>query len=76
VKRRLTAAEEKAWPVHNAGMELYYRRSFREAAVKFKEVCTILPGDFNGENLFRRCAAYVTNPPPENWDGVEVMHSK
>ncbi|MDR2258857.1 MAG: HAMP domain-containing protein [Treponema sp.] len=76
VKRRLSAGEEKAWPLHNAGMELYYRRAFREAALKFKEVCTILPGDFNGEHLFRRCAAYVSNPPPENWDGVEVMLSK
>jgi class 3 adenylate cyclase/HAMP domain-containing protein len=76
VKRRLNAAEEKAWPLHNAGMGLYYRRSFREAAMKFKEVNAILPGDFNRGNLFRRCAAYVSTPPPENWDGVEVMASK
>ncbi|MDR1240216.1 MAG: adenylate/guanylate cyclase domain-containing protein [Treponema sp.] len=76
VKRGLSAAEEKAWPVHNAGMALYYRRAFREAAMKFKEVCAFLPGDFNGENLFRRCAVYASNPPPEDWDGVEVMHSK
>jgi hypothetical protein len=76
VKRRLSAAEEKAWPLHNAGMELYYRRAFREAAVKFKEVNTLLPGDFNAVNLFKRCAAYASTPPPENWDGVEVMQSK
>jgi class 3 adenylate cyclase/HAMP domain-containing protein len=76
VKRRLDAAEEKAWPLHNAGMELYYRRSFREAAVKFKEVNALIPGDANAANLFKRCAAYASNPPPENWDGVEVMQSK
>jgi class 3 adenylate cyclase/HAMP domain-containing protein len=76
VKRRPSAAEEKAWPIHNAGMELYYRRAFRDAAVKFKEVNALLSGDFNAVNLFKRCAAYVSNPPPENWDGVEVMQSK
>jgi class 3 adenylate cyclase/HAMP domain-containing protein len=76
VKRALSAAEEKAWPLHNGGMELYYRRAFREAAMKFKEVNALLPGDFNAVNLFKRCAAYVSNPPPENWDGVEVMQSK
>ncbi|MDR1277139.1 MAG: HAMP domain-containing protein [Treponema sp.] len=76
VKRGLSGPEEKAWPLHNAGMELYYRRSFREAAMKFKEVNALLPGDFNAVNLFKRCAAYASNPPPENWDGVEVMQSK
>jgi class 3 adenylate cyclase/HAMP domain-containing protein len=76
VKRRLSAVEEKAWPLHNAGMEFYYRRSFREAAMKFKEANALIPGDFNAVNLFKRCAAYASSPPPENWDGVEVMHSK
>jgi class 3 adenylate cyclase/HAMP domain-containing protein len=75
VKRSLTQAEAAAWPVHNQGMELYYRRSFREAAEKFKEAYRLLK-DPNAENLYRRCAEYATNPPPEGWDGVEVMKSK
>jgi hypothetical protein len=57
-------------------MELYYRRSFREAAEKFKEVYRLLAKDLNAESLFRRCAEYATNPPPEGWDGVEVMKTK
>jgi hypothetical protein len=76
VKRSLTANEEKAWAVHNQGMELYYRRSFREGAEKFREVVALLPEDFNARNLFNRCAAYVTSPPPAEWDGVEVMKTK
>ncbi len=76
VKRALSAAETAAWPVHNQGMELYYRRSFREAAEKFREVHRLLGGDFNAENLFRRCADYAANPPPEGWNGVEVMKTK
>jgi class 3 adenylate cyclase/HAMP domain-containing protein len=76
VKRNLSPEEEKAWPLHNQGMELYYRRSFREAGEKFKEVLTLLPGDFNSENLLNRCAAYAVNPPPIGWGGVEVMKTK
>jgi class 3 adenylate cyclase/HAMP domain-containing protein len=82
VKTALNQAEAAAWPVHNQGMELYFRRSFREAAEKFREAYRLLgkePAGFkdpNAESLFRRCADYVNNPPPEGWDGVEVMKSK
>ena len=76
VKRTLSAAEAAAWPIHNQGMDLYYRRSFREAADKFKEAYRLLVKDANAENLYRRCAEYATTPPPQDWDGVEVMKTK
>ncbi|GHV92038.1 hypothetical protein AGMMS50268_25410 [Spirochaetia bacterium] len=76
VKRSLSPNEEKAWAIHNQAMELYYRRNFREGAEKFREVVTLLPEDFNARSLFNRCAAYVTSPPPAEWDGVEVMKTK
>ncbi|MDR0455306.1 MAG: adenylate/guanylate cyclase domain-containing protein, partial [Treponema sp.] len=76
VKRSLNPAETAAWPVHNQGMELYYRRSFREAADKFREVYRLLAKDSNAESLYRRCAEYAVNPPPAGWDGVEVMKTK
>ncbi|MDR2159491.1 MAG: adenylate/guanylate cyclase domain-containing protein [Treponema sp.] len=75
-KRTLSGAEERAWSLHNQGMELYYRRDFSGAAEKFREVLKLLPGDWNGENLCRRCISYASSPPPPDWDGVEVMHSK
>jgi len=76
VKRALSQAEASAWPVHNQGMLLFYKRSFREAAEKFREAYRLLDKDLNAENLFRRCADYAANPPPADWDGVEVMKSK
>jgi len=87
VKRVLSQAEAAAWPAHNQGMELFYKRSFRQAADKFKEAYQLLSKDSvgskdpvgkdtNAENLFRRCAEYATNPPPADWDGVEVMKTK
>jgi class 3 adenylate cyclase/HAMP domain-containing protein len=76
VKRVLNQTEAAAWQAHNQGMTLFYKRSFREAAEKFKEVYRLLAKDPNAENLFRRCAEYIVNPPPPDWDGVEVMKSK
>jgi len=76
VKRALTQTEASAWPIHNEAMELYYRRSFREAAEKFRDVYRLLEKDPNAESMFRRCADYASNPPPAGWDGVEVMKSK
>jgi class 3 adenylate cyclase/HAMP domain-containing protein len=76
VKRNPGETEEKAWAVHNQGMELYHRRAFREGAEKFREAVSLLPDDFNARILFNRCAAYIKNPPPAEWNGVEVMQSK
>jgi len=76
VKKSLMPSEQTAWSLHNKGMKLYYSRSFGEAAEKFKDALSSLPGDFNAENLYRRCIEYVSNPPPENWNGVEVMKTK
>jgi class 3 adenylate cyclase/HAMP domain-containing protein len=76
VKKSLSPSEQKAWPLHNQGMKLYYGRSFAEAAQKFKEALEILPGDFNADNLYKRCVEYASLPPPADWNGVEVMKTK
>jgi class 3 adenylate cyclase len=75
-KRSLDAREAQAWALHKQGMALYYRRDFNGAAVKFGETLKLLPEDFNARQLLERCRAYAVTPPPEGWDGVEVMHSK
>jgi class 3 adenylate cyclase/HAMP domain-containing protein len=75
-KKSLSPEEQQAWPIHNEGMELYYHRFFEEGARKFQAVLELLPGDFNAESLLARCTAYALEPPPEGWDGVEVMKTK
>jgi class 3 adenylate cyclase/HAMP domain-containing protein len=76
VKRGLEPQEERAWELHNQGMECYYRRQFREAAEKFRDVAGLFPNDYNARSLFSRSKAYLTSPPPPDWNGVEVMQSK
>ena len=75
-KKLLTDKEKEAWDIHNSGMELYYSRDFINAASRFREVMDILPGDYISELLMNRCIEYSKDPPPESWDGVEIMRSK
>ncbi|GAB6390663.1 MAG: adenylate cyclase [Treponematales bacterium] len=77
VRKSLTPEEERAWRLHNEGMELYYPgRAFAEAGAKFRAALDLLPGDFNAALLAERCAACEAAPPPADWDGAEVMQSK
>ena len=75
-KTSLSEAEEKAWNYHNQAMKFYYGRNFAEAARHFSGVLSLLPEDHNAAMLLERCKAYAASPPPEGWDGVEVMQTK
>jgi len=75
-KAKLSDAESAAWPLHNEGMELYFERRFEAAASRFREVLSHLPGDWSASALLERCLEYQQDPPPADWDGVEIMKSK
>jgi adenylate cyclase len=75
-KRELNAAEKKGWTLHNDAMEMYYKRRFREAGAQFRRVVELLPGDYTAQMFAARCVEYDKNPPPKDWDGVEIMHEK
>jgi class 3 adenylate cyclase len=74
--RELTEDQQRAWDTHNAAMELYYGRSFEEAAAKFEDVRKILPEDHPSEVMRERCVRMAENPPPDDWTGVETMKTK
>jgi class 3 adenylate cyclase/HAMP domain-containing protein len=77
VKQEIGEEEKRAWALHDEAMELYFpKRAFTEAAAKFEQARALIPGDYNAESLLARCRDYAVNPPPENWDGVEVMKTK
>jgi class 3 adenylate cyclase len=68
--------EEEAWKFHAEGTALYYRRNFKESLGFFDKVLALLPEDPAALRFRERCYVYSKNPPPENWDGVEVMTEK
>jgi adenylate cyclase len=75
-RRTLTKQEREAWGQHNLGMAEYYDRNFHGAARYFHDVLKALPGDVSATMLLERSKRFQAAPPPEGWDGVEVMTHK
>ena len=76
VRKSLSSREEEAWEKHQAGMDLYYDRSFEKAAEEFGKVLEILPNDFTASQLIERCRLYMTDEPDKKWTGVVEMDEK
>jgi class 3 adenylate cyclase/HAMP domain-containing protein len=75
-RRDISAGEKEAWGLHNLGMAEYYDRSFSTAISYFRDVLKLIPRDPVAEMLLSRSQVHMKNPPPEAWDGVEVMTHK
>jgi adenylate cyclase len=75
-RKRLDPGEAEAWDLHNQALALYYTRDFAAAEKSFGELLAILPGDKPASIYKERAIAFAKNPPPEDWDGVEVLTEK
>lgn len=75
-KKSLSGDEKKAWALHHTALSHYYEMKFDTAETEFKEVQNILRNDYIAEMLEERCKLYTTEPPPGDWDGVEIMKEK
>ncbi len=69
-------AVRERWQRHNAAMELYYARRFRQASEQFKRLLNEEPADYLAELMLRRADACVQSNPGPGWTGVEVMTVK
>jgi tetratricopeptide (TPR) repeat protein len=58
------------------GRKLYKLMKFAEAQKCFARALKVDPKDGPSELYYKRCAYYLKNPPPEDWDGVQVMTTK
>jgi class 3 adenylate cyclase/HAMP domain-containing protein len=76
VRKDPSEKEEKAIRLHNESMDLYYGRKFEEASKGFRKVEKLLPEDFLAQMYVERCERMAASPPPESWDGVEIMETK
>ena len=76
IRRSITPTEAKAWAYYHKGMEYYYNMNFELASQQFKKALILLRLDAGCELFIARCEHYMENPPPSDWDGIEVMHNK
>jgi hypothetical protein len=71
IEKKLTAL-----PLFKQGMEHYFNKSFSEASGKFFQVLEIDPEDRTAKIFLEKTSRHMNAGIPENWTGVEEMHSK
>ena len=72
----LTDQQKKGWSYHNAGAKLFYNRDFQKSFKYFAAARKVMPDDYLAGVFIERSRRYAENPPPEEWNGVEIMTSK
>jgi adenylate cyclase len=75
-RKALGPSEAVAWDLHDKALSLYYARDFAAAEAAFRELLRILPGDKPAAIFLERALAFAKAPPPDKWDGVEVLTEK
>jgi adenylate cyclase len=75
-RKSLAPAQSDGWGLHDRGMKEYYERNFTRAAAYFRDALKAMPDDPVSAMLLKRSQTYQTTPPPQEWDGVEVMTHK
>ena len=58
------------------GLAAYRGRRFDEAHDQFAAALRIDPGDGPSKEMLTQCDDYLVNPPPPDWRGEHVLHSK
>jgi adenylate cyclase len=66
----------KLMKLFGEGYDLYHQKRFNDALAIFKSALEVSQNDPVSELYVERCEDYITNAPPEDWDGVCVMKTK
>jgi class 3 adenylate cyclase/HAMP domain-containing protein len=76
VRRRLSDPEAGIWKLHEEGIARYYGRDFARAAEIFGQILSHDGDDEPAALYLERSREKQRNPPPRDWDGVEVLTEK
>lgn len=72
----VSETKKKVLELFADGRRAYKLMDFQKALDCFAEALKLDPQDGPSKVYFQRCKHYITNPPPEDWDGVFVMTTK
>ena len=67
---------EKFLQHFQAGFNLYHEKKFQEASDEFQKALSVRNEDPVSKLYVERCQDYLSDPPPEDWDGVFTMKTK
>jgi adenylate cyclase len=59
-----------------AALQAYKARHWNEALSLFQQALETAPHDVPSQLYVYRCAEFQATPPPPDWDGVYIMHTK
>jgi tetratricopeptide (TPR) repeat protein len=72
----ISEEKKKVLDLFAQGRKLYKLMQFSEARECFAKALESDPSDGPSKVYLERCAYYLENPPPEDWDGVFTMTTK
>lgn len=72
----ITEEKAKVLDLFRQGRNLYKQMKFAEAYKYFVEALKVDPDDHPSKIYVKRCRLYAKNPPPPDWDGVEIYTTK
>jgi len=75
-KKSLNDAERKGWTLYHRGLKQYYSSNFDSAISFLQKVKTLLPDDYISDMYIERCRRFKVKPPPQDWNGTEILDSK
>jgi adenylate cyclase len=75
-RKALGPTEARTWDIHNTALKQFYTRDFTAAQVALRELLEIAPDDEPARIYLERALAFAKNPPPADWDGVEILTEK
>ncbi len=67
---------EPALAAFATGLRVYGDRDWKGALAQFEHALALAPGDGPSRLYAERAREFVTEPPPEDWDGVYTARSK
>jgi hypothetical protein len=76
VRRKLSPAEAQTWGLHEKALGRFYAGDFGGSISDFRRLLDLAPDDYPATHFIERAEAFQKAPPPEGWDGVEVLTEK
>ncbi len=72
----IEANYEEALKNYSKGLSMYKIKNWKTAIEYFQETLSKIPDDSISRIYIERCEGYLKNPPPDDWDGIEVLDFK
>jgi hypothetical protein len=76
IDERFPGAAAPEWlAAHEEAVRLFRQRDFAGASERFRAVLQAVPEDWLAADYLEHCQHYEKEPPPADWNAVDVMRS-